>query len=211
MHRLTEAWARELEDCPRDLAAQLQAVSAPDQATLDGWLDDTRPLDVVWRLERTLWSLHSHVLRLFLNHPSDLARERAASVLPAVAESQGTVEAETDWGKYSPGRPAGSNPVSWARMDLRRLILTLSGTPFAGTFLVVRATASEARIELLQCAHLSPYPEVQSLSDPLCLMHASWVQGFARGLNPRIRVEHQRPGGRCQLRWTLHLENVSPA
>ena len=163
------------------------------QAPLEARLDDTMPGDVIGRLEGTIWSLQSLVLRHYLTLPETEAR------LHLVAQACGQKVARNDWSGFAQtGEPS-----------LRRLVLTLAGTPFANPYLVVRATRSEACIELLQCAHRSAYPEVRDLADSLCVLHGQWLRGFAHGIHPRVEIQSTREHERCRQNWWLGAGRLS--
>ncbi len=193
VHRLTTAWVAELGTCPPDLTRQLERLGRPEERPLEARLDDTMPGDVIGRLEGTIWSLQSLVLRHYLTLPETEAR------LHLVAQACGQKVARNDWSGFAQtGEPS-----------LRRLVLTLAGTPFANPYLVVRATRSEACIELLQCAHRSAYPEVRDLADSLCVLHGQWLRGFAHGIHPRIEIQSTREHERCRQNWWLGAGRLS--
>jgi hypothetical protein len=148
--------------------------------------------------------VQSYTLAKLLERAHDEESRVLRSVLEQTSWKSGRRCAEKRWSSLRPD----------IRRSMRRLVLTLSDTPFGGSpehsgLLMARATDDEARFDLLRCAHQSSYNEVRLVADELCAFHAHWLKGFAYGLNPAVRVETSRENGRCRNRWTLG-DHVSP-
>lgn len=199
VHQLTLGWAESLEPLPQELAQRLHLLRAlgnfGGQAgwqLLEQFLDDTSPEAVLERLSTQVWLAHAEAV-------SQFPKEPVASPVAEIAANRGARAADEDWAALRLAGPAER------RENLRKLVLTLSSTPFAHPALVVRATAAEARIELLQCAHQSAHARVRERADRLCAAHLEWLRAFASRLCPLVRIEgaHSARTARCQLGWTL--------
>lgn len=190
----TQAVLKQLEQL---IAVTMGRMADPDsRGGLDAILDDTRPEDLLSRLDHAIRSAQAITLK-------SLAPELLAQ-LEAVTFKCGKDSATSRWGHWLGGRE-----------DLRALLEATLNNPFWGRdgVLVRRALSSEVRIELLSCPHLSLIPTVQMAADPVCEAQGQWLRGFVYGLNSKAVVHHQigRDGRRCSQRWFLSGTEESKA
>lgn len=218
VHELTTGWISglEMEQAPylmaRGLGAEitqnlglLKFVELGARSLGDGLeslLDDTRPEDVLGRLDTLVWAVHAFTAgRLLARAPAKNADERAAlmAILEQVSWKLGKNNAELRWSGLS----------AEVRGDLRSLIPASADTPFSGARpgspLVRRLLRDEAQLELTDCPHQSRHAEVRAQADLLCQLHGHWLKGFAYGLNSRVSLAvSARAHRRCLQIWTLH-------
>ncbi|MGZ3688760.1 MAG: hypothetical protein ACXVBW_10695 [Bdellovibrionota bacterium] len=210
MHEITTQWVRELrEDRPehgltrglsREVSENLWMLDSLSQMPMERLLDDTSPSDLLGRLDRTVWAAQAWTLANLFKPAKGEKKATASMALESVLEQScwrlGRACAEKRW------------PMSAGRTDadLRRIVLCLQDTPFAGYprgegFLVKRLIASEAQLELRSCPHRSLYPEVEPIADALCKFHSHWIRGYAYGLNNRASLDYLPGEPRCTFRW----------
>jgi hypothetical protein len=216
LHGLTTSWLREADLQPSAHALSRGITQSPEIAEtlwmldsiaeeagrtrdgLESLLDDTSPEDVLGRLERTVWAVHALTAFNILDRAKSEDRAAVMNQLEQTAWRAGRECALVRW----PHLPEE------VRQDLRGVLAAYRNSPFGGSqsrepLLVRRSVARELSLELLSCPHRSPYIEVQSVSDALCLLHAHFARGYAYSLNTRISIEHANggEGRRCQQRW----------
>jgi hypothetical protein len=218
LHRLTETWLHELQlarpahslhrGLDPQIARDLWMLENPAERGLEKLLDDTPVNDVLARLERTIWAAQAYTLGQLLERTGTEERSVLDSILEQSSWKLGRAYAEKQWQNLSPS----------SRHDLRKVLLAFADTPLGTSpftssnegrsFLVLRATEKEARIELHHCAHRSVYSEVQRIANELCTIHFHWTRGFAYGLHPQLRVSQlntptDHPSSRCGLHWAF--------
>jgi hypothetical protein len=164
----------------------------PSERGLEALLDDTSVEDVLARLERTIWAAQAYTLSQLLERTPAEERSVLDSILEQISWRLGRNFSERRWAKLSED----------SRKNLRRLLLAFGDTPFGSvpfgsaneghSFLLLRATEHEAKIELHHCPHQSSYSEVLTIADELCAIHHHWIRGFAYGLHNRLQVAHER-------------------
>lgn len=205
LHELTLGWISETETqrsphemergLPKEVTDSLWLLDTFPETDLDRLMDDTQPDDVLGRLTRTVWAFQASTLASLQERTTSPQERRILdSVLEQGAWKLGRHVAETRWGGLTAAE----------RANLKSLIGTLRDTPFGtlpegDALLVKRATANEARVQFLACAHRFPMPEVHGVADDLCRIHLHWMQGFAYGLNPAISVTNEK----CSQSWVL--------
>jgi hypothetical protein len=221
LHALTTAWLNDL-NVPRspnalrrglddDLAETLwllEGMSAETETPgprLDSILDDTRPEDLLSRLERTIWLVQAWTLIGITDKVEKTAgTEDRDSLLNQLEQSSwraGRLCATRRWPNLDPE----------ARGDLRGIFAALRDSPLSGSaqrpaWLVRRRLPAELQLELLDCPHRGRFPEIAPVADRLCELHAHWLRGFAYALNSRISI-HATPSApdepRCRQLWQL--------
>lgn len=215
MHRLTRAWLEELQierapylldrgiltDSMPEIAREFWILDSLDKYPLEHFLDDTRPEDVLQRLDHTVWAAQAYTLGRLIEGAPEKEHKVLESVLEQTAWKLGRKTALERWEKLS--EPA--------RGDLRVLVNVISDVPFyAGAqscgmspVLVRRAIRDEFQVELFSCPHESPYVEVRTVADFLCQSHLHWLRGFGYGLNHRLSLDSAPRKHRCEHRWHL--------
>jgi hypothetical protein len=162
---------------------------------IEKFLDDTSPVDLLRRLEHTIWAVQASTL-IHLQSKSNLNRDALDSLLEQASWKLGRKCGEKRWEKL----------IRKGDQELRAILLALNDSPFSGYphqpgFLVRRAISTEIQIELRACPHQIQYAEIQPVADRLCRLHSQWMRGFAYSLNNRTTVEHLVQSPRCAQRW----------
>jgi predicted ArsR family transcriptional regulator len=165
-------------------------------ATLEQFLDDTAPEDVLGRLNHVVWAVQAGTLGIILNSTDS---PEFMDLLEESSWKLGRSCVETRWSALT---QKGSQ-------DLRDIVLALqdsplSGYPFMNGYLVKRATHKEIQIELESCPHRSQFAELQPVAASLCNLHSHWIRGYTSGLNSKIKVTHEQGPRKCLQRWTLN-------
>jgi hypothetical protein len=226
LHGMTEGWINELKQLQGpnrwegpslitrglsgDVAGNLWLLDAlKDLGGFEGILDDTKPEDLLLRLQRTVWAAQAWTLRMLEERTNGNERQVLLSVLQQSSWKYGRKMGETRW-----PHAVGQGTEAW-RFDLRAILLAAEDTAIAPypnpeMFLIQRAVQSEASVELLACPHQSTYPEVLPQADLMCLLHSRLLQGYAYSINTNLVVETDlRDKGnnaklpRCRLRWAF--------
>jgi hypothetical protein len=217
LHAITQSWMTELKSeqeshrIPRGASAEvadtLWMLEKLDEVTkmsagssgLEAMLDDTKPDDLLGRLERTVWAVQAWTLSSILERAKVSDRPAVLNQLEQSSWRSGKDCANARW----PSVPEA------VRLDLRQILLAMRDSPLSGGAraaapLIIRALPNELQLELLSCPHESRYPEVAEVADSLCALHTHWQRGYAFAFNPKVSIEQTRPKGmRCQQRWVL--------
>ena len=213
LHRITESWRAEsavstltnrtTPSLGRKIKETLWMLDELLNKTIEDYMDDTLPQDMLGRLDQAVWTVQAETLSTLLgktNSPeTEILSKTGEELLRQNAWKLGKSCVETRW------RPLINRG---GQAPLREVLLALQDTPFSGYpngdgFLVKRAVPTQIEIELRSCPHYSQYAEVHSVADSLCLLHTHWMTGFASALNEKIKVEHLQESRRCLQRWYL--------
>lgn len=226
LHMLTAEWLGSLKMEREATPHQLRRVLSPSvqeslwmlekltQSSipndLESLLDDSKPAEMLSRLEYTVWAVQAWTVMNILDKTPREERSAMRNVLEQSSWKSGRACAKRRWPEFPDGY----------RSDLRGILAAFRSSPFSGyprhsTFLVKRATGSELQLELLGCPHQSRYLEVQAVADDLCHLQTHWMRGFAYALNPTVMLDYlpvqrsqfrARSGNRrCLQSWRFHL------
>lgn len=207
LNELTLQWLRELHKesqvitrgLSASLADELWMLESLKDTSIDSLLDDTRAEDLLGRMHQSIWSIQGWTLEHLIERASKTERVMLDSHLEQIAWKLGRQTGEARFGKMI----TAAGPLPLERLPLALWHTPLSGQPRGEGFLVVRAVASEILLELRDCPHRSPYPEVQAVADALCRHHSHWLRGYAYALNHRFAVQLEIGKPRCTHRWSL--------
>ncbi len=207
LNELTLQWLRELHKesqvitrgLDKNISDELWMLESLKDTPIESFLDDTRTEDLLGRMHQTIWSVQGWTLEHLIERAAKTERAMLDSHLEQIAWKLGRQTGEARFGKMI----AQLGPLPLERLPFALWHTPLSGRPRGEGFLVVRSVPSEIILELRDCPHQSPYPEVQAVADPLCKHHSHWLRGYAYALNHRITVRLDIAKPRCSHRWGL--------
>jgi len=173
-----------------------------EQSSLDSILDDSKPEELLARLEITIWSVQCWTASALIEQAPDREKASTMNRLEQSAWQAGRACADRRWGSLAAEARERAPALLGALRDS-----PLSGNPGRENFLLQRLTEREARVELRICPHVPPFTSSLGTSDQcdrLCRLHAHFTQGFLYSLNTKAIFEQSSPEGRrCEQRWQL--------
>jgi hypothetical protein len=208
LHELTTGWLKEIQlerpsylltrGLSKKVVENLWMLDSLSEKDLESFLDDTWPDEVISQLEHTVWAEQAWTLSHIQGKTTATSRVALETVLEQTSWKAGAINAQSRWSVFS----------KRDNLDLKDILLALNDSPFSGYprgngFLIRRSIPSEIQVELRICPHQIHFPEVKSVADRLCRLHAHWMRGFAYFLNNKVIMEHVVQSPRCTQRWSF--------
>lgn len=190
-----------------DILESLTQTSDPSE--LENLLDNSYPEEMLLELEHTVLTIQAWSLRSIISRTPAQERSALNNSLEQTSWLCGRNCSQQRWTLIPDFQRNDMCSVLAALQDS-----PLSGYPHGNAFLVRRSTSTEAQIELLNCPHRMPHPDVTPIADELCLLHTDWIRGFVYGINTKIILKYtnrpvDKPNSYCQIDLSFHLADSS--
>lgn len=210
LHELTANWTKQLQmvrpsyaltrGLGNELSENIWLLDSISEKTLDQFLDDSFPTELLERLEEAIWTVQAWTVSSLYGRTPQNNQESLDRVLEQICWKLGKSCAESRWGELIKRN---------VDLPLRDVLLAVNDSPLASyphkqRYFIKRAIQKEIQIELFSCPHQSQYSEAKLEAKRLCHLHSHWLRGFVYALNHRIGIEHhiQTPYY-CTQKWSL--------